>query len=203
MSSENKRTVVDLVKTSLTLFIIAAIVAIMLAVANNVTAPIIERSAQERLNQSLNELMTDASRFDSVDPALIDLDVPVLAVYKGYDQGEAEVGYCVHVAPNGYSDVIEMMVATDMEGAVKGVRILSISDTPGVGMKVESDEAFQNSVIGKSEVLTVVKGVPAAENEIQGISSATISSTGYVDGVNAAISVVQFLNASENGEVAE
>ncbi len=195
MSSENKSPVIDLLKTAFTLFLIAAFVAILLALANYITAPIIERSAQERLNQSLNNLMTDAVTFESVDDhALVETMVPVLAVYRGLDKTDAETGYCVHVAPTGYSDTIDMMVAIDKDGTVSGVQILSISDTPGIGMKVESDEDFKNSVLGFAETVNIVKSAPTNANDVQVISGATISSTAYLNGVNTAIEIVQFLN---------
>ncbi len=200
MSSENKSPVIDLLKTAFTLFVIASLVAVLLAFANYVTAPIIERSAKERLNQSLNSLMADAVTFEEVhDTALVEFSVPVLAVYRGLDKTDAETGYCVHVAPTGYSDTIEMMVAIDKEGAVSGVRILSMADTPGIGMKVSSDVDFQNSVIGIAETINIVKNAPTNPNDVQVISGATISSTAYLNGVNTAIETVQFLNQ----EVAE
>ena len=196
MSSENKSPAIDMIKTALTLFAIAALVAVLLALANYVTAPIIERSAQERLNQSLNSLMTEAVTFETVDDhAVVDTAVPVLAVYRGLDKADVETGYCVYVAPTGYSDTIEMIVAINKEGAVSGVRILSISDTPGIGMKVDSDVDFQNSVLGFSEVINIVKGTPTNPNDIQVISGASISSTAYLNGVNTAIEIVQFLNS--------
>lgn len=196
MSSKSKSPVLDLIKTALTLFVIAALVAVLLAFANYVTAPIIARSAQERLNQSLNSLMTEAVTFESVyDHAVVETAVPVLAVYRGLDKTDAETGYCVHVAPTGYSDTIEMIVAIDKEGAVSGVRILSIADTPGIGMKVDSDVNFQNSVLGFSEIVNIVKGTPTNPNDVQVISGATVSSTAYLNGVNTAIEIVQFLNS--------
>ncbi|MBQ1209015.1 MAG: FMN-binding protein [Bacteroidales bacterium] len=191
MSSESKNPVLDLIKTALTLFVIAALVAVLLAVANYVTAPIIARSAQERLNQSLNSLMSEAVTFESVDVSLVEYSVPVYAVYRGLDKTNAEIGFCVHVAPNGYSDTIEMMVAIDKDGAVSGVRILSIADTPGIGMKVDTDEQFQNSVLGFSETFNIVKGTPASPNDVQVISGASVSSTAYLTGVNTAIEVAK------------
>lgn len=196
MSSENKSPVLDLIKTALTLFFIAALVAVLLAFANYVTAPIIAHSAKERLNQSLNSLMAEAVTFESVDDhTMVETAVPVLAVYRGLDKTDAETGYCIHVAPTGYSDTIEMIVAIDKEGAVSGVRILSISDTPGIGMKVSSDVDFQNSVLGISEIINIVKSAPVNPNDVQVISGASVSSTAYLDGVNTAIEIVQFLNS--------
>jgi electron transport complex protein RnfG len=199
VSSEKKQNKTDLLRMALTLFLICSFVAALLALANYYTAPIIKKTAEKQLNDSLKSLMVNAAEFETMPAAtaLVEQSVPVLAVYKAKDAAGLEIGYCVHVAPIGYSDTIEMLVAIDGEGAVSGVKILSISDTPGVGMKVQSDEAFQKSLIGRTEPATVVKEAPADQTQVQGISGATISSTAYVEGVNTAIETVRFLTAGE------
>ncbi|MBQ7936212.1 MAG: FMN-binding protein, partial [Clostridia bacterium] len=177
--------------TALTLFIITALVAGLLALANFYTAPIIEQSAKERLDHSLSELITDAVSFEEAEEfeknvTFGSVKVPVHAIYVAKDAAGTRLGYCVRVTPAGYSDVIDMLVAIDGEGAVSGVQILAISDTPGIGMKVESDETFRSKLIGITDTVKAVKTVPAV-GEVQVISGATVSSTAYINGVNAAL----------------
>ncbi len=198
MSSETKKASLDFIQMALTLFAITAVVAVLLALANSVTAPIIEKSAQDRLNQSLNSLMKEAVTFEEMTEYSKKVNiggetVPVIAAYQGRNQSEEVTGYCIHVAPTGYSDAIEMMVAVNGEGAVSGVQILSISDTPGIGMKVQSDAEFQNSLLGLSEQANIVKSAPQKPTDIQVISGASISSAAYINGVNAALETVQVL----------
>lgn len=189
---------IDFFRMALTLFAITALVSGVLALANYFTAPIIAHSAKERLDASLRVLKEDAASFaesPSYPKEIVTggVAVPVKAVYEARDAQGAFLGFCIQVAPNGYSDIIDMIVATDGEGAVSGVQILSISDTPGIGMKVESDEDFRNSVIGHSRNFSIVKKIPSSPNEVQAISGATISSSGYLNGVNAAIDVASQL----------
>ncbi len=198
MSSGLKRQKVDFLRMALTLFGITAVVGVMLALVHSFTAPIVERSAEERLHESLNALMEDAAEFEEVEEfekmvVLGEARVPVQEVYTALDAAAQPIGYCVRVTPNGYSDVIDMMVAIDQEGAVKSVRILSIADTPGIGMKVESNETFRFSVNGLTDTAKIVKTTPTEKEEIQVISGATVSSSAYINGVNAAIEVVQVL----------
>ncbi len=198
MSSETKKASLDFIQMALTLFAITAVVAVLLALANSLTAPIIEKSAQERLNQSLNSLMEEAVTFEEMTEysKKVHIDgvtVPIVAAYQGRNQSEEVTGYCIHVAPTGYSDAIEMMVAVNGEGAVSGVQILSISDTPGIGMKVQSDAEFQNSLLGLSEQANIVKSAPQKPTDIQVISGASISSAAYINGVNAALETAQVL----------
>ncbi|MBQ7094954.1 MAG: FMN-binding protein [Clostridia bacterium] len=188
----------DFFRLSLTLFAITALVAAVLALANYFTAPIIERAAKERLNTSLSKLISEADSFEEM-PAFPKeitaggVSVPVDAVYEAKDSAGTFLGFCVHVAPSGYSDVIDMIVAIDQAGAVRDVEILSISDTPGIGLKVKNDQEFQKSVLGLSEVAAIVKNPPASKTQVQVIAGATISSSAYISGVNAAIDVASQL----------
>ncbi len=195
MAFESKNPKIDFILTALTLFVIAALVAGLLGLANYFTAPIIERSAQMRLEDSLRELITDAKSFEEAKDFEKSVTtggakVPVQALYVAHDFGGANIGYCVRVTPTGYSDVIDMLVAIDGEGAVSGVEILAISDTPGIGMKVESDDTFRGKLIGLTDAVKAVKTTPK-NGEVQVIAGATVSSTAYISGVNAAVETVQ------------
>ena len=128
----------------------------------------IAESAEKRLNDSLRVLISDAAEFEELtdyEKAVVvnGAKVPVLAVYLAADAQGAPLGYCVEVAPSGYSSEIHMLVALDRERVVTGTQILSISDTPGVGMKVQSDEDFQKSVIGLADIAKIVRSAPSAK----------------------------------------
>lgn len=194
MSLGKREQKIDFLRLSVTLFAITAIVAMVLALANYFTAPIIAEASKKRLDNSLRVLMADAKSFDEAIAYPEEIvtggaKVPVAAVYQAKDAKGELMGYCVQVTPGGYSDVIDMIVAIDFNGAVSGVQILSISDTPGIGMKVGSDQEFQDQVLGMSEPATIVKSPATQKGEVQVISGASISSTAYFNGVNAAIDV--------------
>ena len=200
MSSDSRNPKIDFLRMALTLFAISALVAALLGLANYFTAPVIEAAAEKRLNDSLRSLVASADHFDVVDETSYEnnvtvngVSVPVRAVYNAVNQKGGFEGYCIQVQPMGYSDIIDMIVAIDKEGAVSGVQILSISDTPGVGMKVDSDEEFKSSVYGLDDAAAIVKTEPMG-NEVQVISGATISSSAYINGVNAALSVADSFN---------
>lgn len=98
-------------------------------------------------------------------------------------QGENLIGYCVNVSPAGYSGDIDMMVGIGADGTVSGIKIVSLSETPGVGTKVTGDSFLSQFLgIGGEEHLEV--GV-----NVDGIGGATFSSKGVTAGVNEALSV--------------
>ncbi len=205
MSSHLKNSKNDILRMALVLFLITSIIGGVLAVVHFYTAPVAERSAEERLNRSLRSLMADAADFSEVAEfpesiLLGDVHVPVLAVYTAKDADGQTLGYCVNVTPNGYADLIDMMVAFDREGAVSDVEILSISDSPGIGLKVQSDDALRNAVKGIIDTVKIVKRTPASKDEVRVIAGATVSSAAYINGVNAAVEVVQLLRVGEVSE---
>ncbi len=198
MGFGNKKQRNELIRLSVTLFLIASIVAILLAVANYFTSPIIAKKAEERINQSLATLFIDADHFELIkttveEVTLLNDVVPIQAVYAAKSFENETLGYCIQVTPQGYSDVIDMVVACNQDDIVTGVEILSINDTPGVGQKVQNDLDFQKSVLGINNVVNPVQSAPSSKREIQVIAGATVSSKAYINGVNAAIEVAQGL----------
>ncbi len=202
MSSHLKHSKNDFLHMALLLFLITAIVGCILSVVHYYTDPVVERSAQERLEESLCELFPDAENFEipieyPQEILLGTVRVPVKTVYLVKDRASEVSGYCVNVSPQSYSDALDLLVAMDKTGAVTDVEILSISDTPGIGLKVQSNKTFRSSVKGLVDSAKIVKETPSSKEEIQVIAGATVSSSAYINGVNAAIEAVQILRAEE------
>jgi electron transport complex protein RnfG len=91
------------------------------------------------------------------------------------------VGLVVKVAPRGYSSEIVMLVGVDPELRVKGMKILSQRETPGLGANVEKPK-FQKQFIGKG-----VKDTIEPKKDIDAITGATISSRAVCEGVKTVL----------------
>ncbi len=104
------------------------------------------------------------------------------------DASGETLGYVVTVtAKDASQSTITFSVGIQNDGTVNGYSITDISETPGLGMKVE-EEDFYSQFQGKLvDTFTVVKNTPAADDEIEAISGATISSKAMANGVNAAL----------------
>ena len=87
------------------------------------------------------------------------------------------VGYVITSAAKGYGGDIEWMTAFDTEGTIVGAKVLSQSETAGLGAKVEEDW-FQAQFKGHNDELT--------PDNIDMISGATISSKATIKALNAA-----------------
>ena len=101
---------------------------------------------------------------------------------------ETSIGYAITVtSKGGYGGDIKFTVGFLLDGTVSGISYLSISETAGLGMEAKNS-SFINEFVGKSGGSFVVNKDNAAglPNEIDAISSATITSRAVTQGVNAA-----------------
>ena len=86
-----------------------------------------------------------------------------------------------------YDGTLQVMTGVSVEGEVLGITYLSLTETPGLGLKAQEDK-FKNQYAGKTvESFTVVKTGATADNEIDAISGATKTSKAVTGCVNAAL----------------
>lgn len=173
-----------ILKTGGILCAITAVAALLLGAVNTVTAPVIEENNNKKMQAAMQNVMKDADNFKEEPFDASDETADVSAVYKAEKGGEF-VGCCVSVSPNGYGGAIDMIVGVDKDLKVTGVDIINQSETAGLGSKSTEPE-FREQYVGKSAIDKVVK-TGAKENEINAISSATITSKAVTKGVNEAI----------------
>lgn len=186
----------NILRYALILFLIAAVVAGLLAGVNLLTKDTIAQNEVAAEQEALGEVMPDAQTFEAFD-AEVAQSYGVAAVYAASDAAGAAKGYCVKVAQNGYGGVISAVVGVGLDGKVTGVSIISHAETPGLGANIEKD-SFRQQYAGKGAVSVVKAG--AKENEINAVSGATISSKALTEGVNKAVEVTQQI---QNGIVPE
>lgn len=197
-SSKNQKS--EFLRLSLTLFVIAGVMALLVALVNNITAPEITRRNELKTTEALKAVMPDADTFED---AALDItsvtsadgkDVPINGAWFAQKDGET-VGVCVRVSPQGYGGAIETIVGVDKDGNVTDTEIVSISETSGIGTKIQ-DESFLTQFIGKKNNITASEGT----NSVTLISGATKSSKAYLRGINAALSVASTLQGGEDNE---
>lgn len=102
-------------------------------------------------------------------------------------------GWVVKAGGQGYADKIELLVGLGpLAESIKGLFILDQKETPGLGNKVVTPE-WRSQFLEKSSAqpLVVVKGGAKAENEIDAVTGATISSRAVTNIVNTAVSDLQ------------
>lgn len=162
------------------LMLITLVAGLLLSGVNLLTRDIIAETREEEAIAAMQEVLPIASDFEALDEEEV--------LHVGKKDGEI-VGYTASVSPQGYGGEINMMVGLDKDGAVTGVRIISMSETAGLGSKT-NDPAFLEQYIGKNQEVSLATSSPDA-NEVAGISGATVSSKAVTRGVSDAIVMVQ------------
>lgn len=128
-------------------------------------------------------------------------DAVINDVVLAKDEAGSELGYIVTVTDKeAYDGTLQMTVGIKMDGRVEGISFLSLTETPGLGMNA-GNESFMSQFSGKVvDLFKYTKTEPAADNEIQAISSATITTNAVTHGVNAAIYCVDYLTGGGSDE---
>lgn len=172
---------------TISLFLICTVVTLLLAVTNSVTAPKIEQLQIETANRTKSAVLSDANAFS--EEKNVELNGVSYTYYEGYGANQNIVGYVFTTSAKGYGGDIITMVGVKADGTVSGMDFLSISETAGLGMNADSEE-FKAQFVGKSGVIGVNKNAPA-ENEIQALTGATITSKAVTEAVNIALELYE------------
>ncbi|MBO5934723.1 MAG: RnfABCDGE type electron transport complex subunit G [Clostridia bacterium] len=166
---------------TIVLLLICVVSATLLGGTNMLTKDKIASIEAEAKASAMQEVMPDAVSFSEAVEADEKLEYSV-----AFDKENNAIGYAFTVSENGYGGEIKVMVGLDTNGAVTKIAVLSANnETPGLGQNIKK-ASFLDQFIGKKGELSVVKNAPA-DNEIQAITSATISSSAVTRTVNAAI----------------
>lgn len=114
--------------------------------------------------------------------------VRIGTVFAAYNGGTL-YGYVVEsVSGKGYGGDIVLYVGVGTDGTVNGVSITEISETAGLGMKAPN--VLTPQFAGKKvESFVYTKNGAAAENEVDAISSATITTRAVTNAVNGGLRV--------------
>ena len=173
-------------KGIVTLCLIGAICGGILGItydATKDTIAAIEKSESLQLDVILPGLNADEPKEMNVKLAEGD---PISEAYEVYSKGKL-VGHAIIANSQGMS-AMKMTVGISKEGKIGGLKIVSHGETPGIGDIVEK-ESFMGRYKDKSikKELKTVKKSPEADNEVEGVTGATITSTGVTKAVNEAI----------------
>lgn len=139
--------------------------------------------------------MTGADLFEEANAAIAGLgygNVTVDEAVAGLDASGAEVGYVVtSTSKDGYGGAITVSVGVQADGTVSGIEFLTLAETAGLGMNADRPE-WKGQYAGKNvEAFTVTKNGASAENEIDAIGGATITSNAVTGAVNGAVYFVK------------
>lgn len=172
----------DLIKLGLILMAIASVAAAALSLTNQIASPRIEEYKRAEERRALGEVLPEAAEFKEVRR-------DGYTFREGYKDGQM-VGVAMTISVSGYGGDIEMMVGIDRSHRIAGVKILSHSETPGLGARIieirkgEARPWFLGQFQGKARDQLFLKREGGV---IDAITAATISSRAVTEGVREAL----------------
>lgn len=167
-----------ILRLTLTLFLITAVVAVLLGAVNELTADTIRAQQEKKTAEALSAVLASGVTLGEPLDSYADETGMVTAVYQTSD------GYAALVTASGFGGDIEMAVGVSGSGAVTGVSIISHSETSGLGANATRED-FRAQYTGQSGVLAVTKD----GGTIDALTGATVTSRAVTNGVNAALAL--------------
>lgn len=177
---------------TLKLLLICAVAAMLLALVYNLTAPITLQNELEKKEAAINEIFPGMTGYETV-PCETD-EVNALHTVK---LGDEIWGYCAEVSPSGFGGKVNMLVGVGMGKCVIGVKVISHSETAGVGTKV-LDSSYLSGYIGLGG-LSLDSIV--LDSDIDAVARATVTSKAVNTGINTALSVYEQVFGGANNSV--
>ena len=188
-------------KDAVILFVITLIAGVCLGGVYTITKEPIAKAQQEAKEAAYRAVFPGDYQFSSSDeiaaaiPAANEAlagmgygNVLVSEAVEVVDGSGAAVGSVVSAtSKDGFGGAVSISVGIDLDGTVKGIEFLSLSETPGLGMNA-TKPAFKDQFSNKkAESFTVTKSGAASDSEIDAMSGATITSNAVTNAVNAAV----------------
>jgi electron transport complex protein RnfG len=155
---------------------------LLIALVYEGTLPIIEKNRAEALERAVFAVIPGAARRET-----IELDGG--EVHAAFDADGKLTGVAIEASSMGYADVLTLLYGYDPNAeAIIGIQVLISKETPGLGDKIEKDEAFLRNFEAldaslndegtglRNRIVTVKSGTKSEPWEIDGITGATITS---------------------------
>ena len=198
-----------IVKNTLILTAITVVSGFLLGVVYGITKEPIAEAQENTKQEAYRSVLSDASSFETME----DFDAAdaasileengyssdeITEVAEGIDDSGETVGYVVNVMSHeAYDGDLEVSVGIAADGMVKGIEMLSISETAGLGMKADEAE-FKDQFKDKNvEKFTYTKSGESGDDKIDAISGATITTNAVTNAVDSAL--VYFQNELGGG----
>ena len=151
-----------------------------LSVTNFITKDTIEALNLQTEKEARTVVLPDAANFEAGDSEE--------SYYIGKAEDGSAKGYVFTTTAKGYGGTIQVMTGVNTEGEITGVTILSLDETPGLGMNAQNTsftDMYKQTV--PEGGFNVIKSGTAGDGNIVALTGATITSQAVTDAVNSAV----------------
>lgn len=189
----------NMLKDAAVLCAITLVAGLVLGFVYQLTKEPIAAQELKAKQEACQEVFPDAAEFAAQESLALE-EVNTVIAQAGYTQEEVTdtlqaalgadgsvLGYVLTVTTHaGYGGDITFTMGIRMDGTLNGISILSIAETPGLGMKAE--EVLKPQFAGKNAMsFEYTKTGAVSDAQIDAISGATITTSAVTNGVNAGL----------------
>ena len=138
---------------------------------DSITKDKIEEQKEQQIQSMLKEMFPSMSEYTFEDD-----------IYTIFSDG-AGIGYVFLAVGKGYGGDIDILIGLEDETTIKGITIISQSETPGLGSRI-AESSFADRFVGLDIGDVALK---QDGGQIDAITGATISSGAVVDAVRTTV----------------
>lgn len=180
------------------LFAITLIAGLVLGFVYELTKDPIRLQEEKAIQEACRKVFAQAVSFEEngytasaeLTAQLDEVGVEIGTVYDALDASGKHLGYVVETTTSeGYAGEITLYMGVTDEGNLNGLSILTIGETPGLGMRAEEVLVPQFENV-PATIFTFTKSGSTQTSEIDAISGATVTTEAVVNAVNGGIRVV-------------
>ena len=167
------------------------------------TRPLIEANKKEALRVAIFKVLPGCESYSTL--AFIDNKLAIVSdtdtdnskssgdaeseqIFAGYDSSGQLIGFAIPASEPGFQDIIGAIYGFEAsKRVIIGFEVLESKETPGLGDKIFKDPDFKTNFSALSvepEIIGVKKSEKSAENEVETITGATISSKAVIRMLN-------------------
>ena len=187
-----------MLKEAVILFAITLLAGLMLGFVYELTKEPIRLQEEKAIQEACRNVFAEAAEFEvseyvtsaALTTELKDNGVEIGTVYDALDADGNHLGYVLETTTSeGYAGVITLYMGVTDGGVLNGVSILTIGETPGLGMRAGEVLVPQFENV-EATTFTYTKGGSTSDSEIDAISGATITTKAVVNAVNGGVRAV-------------
>lgn len=200
-----------IIKDAIALTLITLVAGMALGAVHGITKEPIARQEALAKEAAYKEVFADAESYETVEMtdelagqlrSSLDSEgykaQSIDEVVDAVDGSGNSLGYVITVITSeGYGGDIKFSMGIQADGTMNGISILSISETAGLGMRANTDE-FKSQFVGKNtDQIVYTKNGASADNEIDALSGATVTTNAMTNGVNAGLCAFRVMEGGE------
>ena len=200
-----------IIKDAIALTLITLVAGMALGAVHGITKEPIARQEALAKEAAYKEVFADAESYETVEMtdelanqlrSSLDSEgykaQSIDEVVDAVDGSGNSLGYVITVITSeGYGGDIKFSMGIQADGTMNGISILSISETAGLGMRANTDE-FKSQFVGKNtDHIVYTKDGASADNEIDALSGATVTTKAMTNGVNAGLCAFRVMEGGE------